>query len=139
MAKVIEERAEITATMHPAMDSPATNAQSQAWLSYAIMGQNQADISVDRMRANVRKESVVRNLVGFYCINVLSVYQLAKLSVAPSPYFCMAWRVIGAVEEQLAQRLGGEAAADQQAAQQQQQHVHGTRSSARLQAAAAQR
>jgi hypothetical protein len=132
MAKVIEERAEITAAMQPYVmganvRSPMSGQQSQAWLSADCLVQNQADVTVDRMRANVRKESVVRNLVGFYCINVVSLFQLAQMSLACSPYFCMAWRVIGAVEAKLTKQLEAEAAL-----QQQQATGHNTRSSARL-------
>lgn len=130
MAKVIEERAEITAAMQPCVASPQTDARSLAWMSSDMLNQNQVDMSVERMRANVRKESVVRNLVGFYCINVVSLWQLAKLCVACSPWFCMAWRVIGAVEAKLEQRLAGEADAAQH-----RQQAHATRSSTRLAAA----
>jgi hypothetical protein len=128
MAKVMEERAEITAAMQPCVGSYRTVPDAQAWMSHGLVTQNQADVTVDRMRANVRKESVVRNLVGFYCINVISLYQMAKLSVACSPWFSMAWRIAGAVEEKLNRQLAGEAAMQQQGT------GHVTRSSARLSA-----
>lgn len=126
MAKVIEERAEITAAMQPCVGRYLTVPEAQAWMSQGLVTQNQTDVTVERMRANVRKESVVRNLVGFYCINVVSLYQLAKMSVACSPWFCMAWRMVGAVEEKLNRQLAGEAAMQQQGT------GHMTRSSARL-------
>lgn len=34
---------------------------------------------LERMRANMRKQGVVRNMVGFYNMNVLSRWQLAKV------------------------------------------------------------
>jgi hypothetical protein len=126
MAKVMEERAEITAAMQPCVGSYSTVPDAQAWMSHGLVAQNQADATVDRMRANVRKESVVRNLVGFYCINVVSLHQLAQLSVACSPWFCMAWRIAGAVEEKVNRQLAGKAAVQQQGT------GHTTRSSARL-------
>lgn len=124
MAKVFEERAEISAAMQPSLVGP-TGPNSLAWLSYDMLNQNQADVTVERMRANVRKESVVRNLVGFYCINVISLYQLAKLSLATSPWFCMAWRVAEAAATKLNKQLAAAAAAEQG-------YGHNTRSSARL-------
>jgi len=127
MAKVMEERAEITAAMSNKVTTFQTDAGSQAWLAADMLNQNQVDQTVDCMRANIRKESVVRNLVGFYCINVISLFQLAKLSLSCSPWFSMAWRVAGAVEAKLAERMAGE-----MAQQQQQQGGHSTRSSARL-------
>jgi hypothetical protein len=36
-------------------------------------------IAVNHLRSNMRKEGVVRNMVGFYNMNVLSRYQLAKV------------------------------------------------------------
>lgn len=126
MEKVVQERAQITAAMQPAGGSIQTGPQTQAWMSEDFLVQNQVDQMVERMRANVRKESVVRNLVGFYCINVISLYQLAQLSLSCSPWFCMAWRVAGAVEEQLNRQLAGEAALQQHGS------GHATRSSTRL-------
>lgn len=126
MEKVVEERAEITAAMQPVGGSIQTGPQTQAWMSQDFLVQNQVDVTVERMRANVRKESVVRNLVGFYCINVISLYQLSQLSLACSPWFCMAWRIAGAVEEQLNRQLSGEAAMQRHGT------GHATRSSARL-------
>lgn len=109
MSKVFEERAEIKAAMQadPALDLSQLHGQrNQAvWLSDSLSRINNRDALVERMRANVRKESVVRNLVGFYCINVFSMYQLAQVSLSCSPWFCMAWRVIGACEEKLAAQL----------------------------------
>lgn len=128
MAQVMEERAEITAAMSSKVTTFQTETGSQAWLASDMLNQNQVDQTVDRMRANIRKESVVRNLVGFYCINVVSLFQLAKLCLSCSPWFSMAWRVAGAVETKLAERMAGEAAQQQQ----QQQGGHSTRSSARL-------
>lgn len=126
MAKVIEERAEVTAALPGVGGAIGTGLQTQAWMPHDLANQNQADATVERMRANVRKESVVRNLVGFYCINVISLYQLARMSLACSPWFCMAWRIAGAAEEKLNRELAGETAMQQQAT------GHITRSSARL-------
>jgi hypothetical protein len=55
-------------------------------------------------------------LVGFHNINVFSLYQLAQVSLSCSPWFCMAWRVVGAAEGKLAAQLqgGGADAARQQ-------------------------
>lgn len=132
MAKVIEERTEITAAMQSGRSNrPQTDQQTIAWLASDMLNQNQVDVTVDRMQANVRKESVVRNLVGFYCINVLSLYQLAKLSVACSPWFCMAWRIADAVEIKLNKLLANDAAAQRQ--QQAFAGGHNTRSSTRVQ------
>ncbi|KAF6255978.1 hypothetical protein COO60DRAFT_1702547 [Scenedesmus sp. NREL 46B-D3] len=105
MAKVMEERAEIQESLHCSVES-----EMHTHTSEDVLQLNSRDAAVDRMRANVRKESVVRNMVGFYCINVLSMYQLAKLALACAPWFSMAWRVIGAMEEALAARLAAQAA-----------------------------
>lgn len=125
MTKVIEEFAEITAAMQPSLRGP-TGPNSLAWLSFDMLNQNQADVTVDRMRANVRKESVVRNLVGFYCINVVSLYQLSQLSLAASPWFPMAWRVAEAAAAELNRQLAGAAAGAEQGT------GHATRSASRL-------
>lgn len=100
MAKVMEERAEIQESMHCRVES-----EMHTHLSEDVLQLNSRDAAVERMQANIRKESVVRNMVGFYCINVLSLFQLARMSVAASPWFCMAWRVIGAMEGRLTQQL----------------------------------
>ncbi|WIA16228.1 hypothetical protein OEZ85_012939 [Tetradesmus obliquus] len=125
MAKVMEERAEIQESMHCSVES-----EMHTHLSEDVLQLNSRDAAVDRMRANVRKESVVRNMVGFYCINVFSLYQLAKVSLSCAPWFCMAWRVIGAMDEALAAQLaeaGRQAGGRDGAAGR-----HNTRASARI-------
>jgi hypothetical protein len=120
MSKVVQERADISAAMQAASaaDRGGTNvARDQCvWLSRTLASINQRDVLVERMTANVRKEGVARNLVGFHNINVFSLYQLAQVSLSCSPWFCMAWRVVGAAEGKLAAQLqgGGADAARQQ-------------------------
>lgn len=125
MAKVMEERAEIQESMQCKVES-----EMHTHLSEDVLQLNCRDTAVDRMRANVRKESVVRNMVGFYCINVFSLYQLAKVSVACAPWFCMAWRVIGAMDELLTQQLAETARQSGRGGMN--GSGHNTRSSARL-------
>eukprot|EP00879_Flechtneria_rotunda_P005947 GHRR01006253.1.p1 GENE.GHRR01006253.1~~GHRR01006253.1.p1 ORF type:complete len:506 (+),score=202.95 GHRR01006253.1:927-2444(+) len=98
MDKVHEERAAIQQSMQCGVES-----EMHTHLSSDVLQLNSRDAAVERMRANMCRESVVRNMVGFYCINVFSVYQLAKISVASAPWFCMAWRVVGAMDAQLTQ------------------------------------
>jgi hypothetical protein len=124
MAKVMEERAEIQESMQCSVES-----EMHTHLSEDVLQLNSRDAAVDRMRANVCKESVVRNMVGFYCINVFSLYQLAKVSLACAPWFCMAWRVIGAMDEALAAQLAETA---RQASGRGAANGHNTRASARL-------
>jgi hypothetical protein len=57
--------------------------------------------ALERVRANMRKEGVVRNMVGFYNLNVLSRMQLARLCAGCWPWFPMAWSVIGAARRVL--------------------------------------
>jgi ribosomal protein L12E/L44/L45/RPP1/RPP2 len=49
--------------------------------------------------------------VGLYCINVLTLLDLATISVESYPFFCNAWAVIGAVAEVLRESQAGPAAA----------------------------
>jgi hypothetical protein len=124
MAKVMEERAEIQESMQCSVES-----EMHTHLSEDVLQLNSRDAAVDRMRANVRKESVVRNMVGFYCINVFSLFQLAKVSLSCAPWFCMAWRVIGAMDEALAAQL---AEAARQGGGRGLPGGHNTRASARI-------
>lgn len=124
MAKVMEERAEIQESMHCSVESGM-----HTHLSEEVLQLNSRDAAVERMRANVRKESVVRNMVGFYCINVFSLFQLARVSVACFPWFCMAWRVVGAIDERLTQQLADLARTSGRNGG---SNGHNTRSSARL-------
>eukprot|EP00775_Hariotina_reticulata_P013815 gene13815-13936_t len=100
IAKVMQERAEIQSSMQCGIES-----EMHMSLADGMLQLNSRDAAVERMRANMRKESVVRNMVGFYCINVLSLFQLAQISLTCFPWFCMAWRVIGAMEKRLSQQL----------------------------------
>jgi hypothetical protein len=106
MAKVMQERAEIQSSMQCGVESEMHMSSADGMLQL-----NSRDAAVERMRANMRKESVVRNMVGFYCINVLSIFQLAQVSLAAFPWFPMAWRVIAAVEKRLTQHLQEQAQA----------------------------
>jgi ribosomal protein L12E/L44/L45/RPP1/RPP2 len=49
--------------------------------------------------------------VGLYCINVLTLLDLATISVESYPFFCNAWAVIGAVAEVLREQQAAPAAA----------------------------
>lgn len=124
MTKVMEERAEIQESMQCSVES-----EMHTHLSEEVLQLNSRDAAVERMRANVRKESVVRNMVGFYCINVFSLFQLARLCLACFPWFCMAWRVVGAMDEQLSQQLAELTRVSRRGSG---SSGHNTRSSARL-------
>jgi hypothetical protein len=57
--------------------------------------------AVDRMEKSMRREAVVRNMVGFYNINVFTQLDLARISVYSYPFFCGAWSVVGALDKRL--------------------------------------
>jgi hypothetical protein len=128
MSRVMDERAEIQAAMQE--DAPLEHAEVKGWLSDNLAKHNHRDVLVERMRANVRKESVVRNLVGFYCINVFSLFQLAQVTLACSPWFAMAWRVCSCMEAKLNEQLAAQAGTAGQTQQARGGSGHNTRSAA---------
>jgi hypothetical protein len=55
--------------------------------------------AVTAMQRNVRREAVLRNMVGIHSINLLTLLQHARMAVASYPWFCSAWSVYAAIEQ----------------------------------------
>eukprot|EP00877_Chromochloris_zofingiensis_P005187 jgi/Chrzof1/1466/Cz10g08280.t1_UROD1 len=93
--RVIAERGEIIRSLQL---GPEISTSSVLPAVKRIDGQVQA---LDRMRANLRKEGIIRNMVGCYLVNVLSLWQLGKVCYLSYPFFPMAWPLVDAGEKLL--------------------------------------
>eukprot|EP00877_Chromochloris_zofingiensis_P007328 jgi/Chrzof1/2849/Cz12g01050.t1_UROD2 len=84
--RVMGERCDIARSMSAGLQDAVHSA-----LSAVSNGREVQAKSLDLMSCNLRREGIVRNLVGCYAVNVLSLYQLGQLSCLCYPFFPMAW------------------------------------------------